>query len=167
MQGFYQKHTALCKLLLRIVILAAVVWAILTFILGFHYIRGNYMYPAVRDGDLCITYKLEQNIQNDIVEYVSPEGKKKLGRLIGLPGDVIDITEAGIMTINGYQPSEEIFYPTSIENAKTKFPYTVPDDSYFILNDFRSDIEDSRIYEAIPKGSIKGKIIFVIRRRGF
>ena len=167
MKEFYTKHASLIKLIGRLIFLAVGGWAILTFVLNFHYIRGNHMYPAVRDGDLCMTFKLEQIIQNDIVEYTTPTGEKRLGRMIGLPGDKIEINEEGMMLINGYQPSEEIFYPTSIEGAKIRFPYTVPENSYFILNDFRSDIQDSRVYGGISSQDINGKVIFVIRRRGF
>lgn len=168
MKAFIEKHTALVNLMKRIAILAVIVFCVFKFVMGFYYIRGNYMYPAIRDGDLCVTFKLEQIMQNDIVEYKTPTGEKKLGRLIGLPGDKIDISEAGMLTINGYQPSEEVFYPTDLPTiSNIKYPYTVPEDSFFILNDFRSDTKDSRTYGAVSKKDILGKIIFDIRRRGF
>lgn len=168
MKEFISKHRSLFNLLKRVAILAVIVFCILKFVMGFFYLRGNYMYPAIRDGDLCMTFKLETIIQNDIVEYRTPDGEKKLGRLIGLPGDKINISEVGMLTINGYQPSEEVFYQTALpESSNIKYPYTVPEDCYFILNDFRSDTKDSRTYGAISKKDVIGKVIFDIRRRGF
>jgi signal peptidase I len=38
-------------------------------------------------------------------------------------------------------------------------PYRVPDGCYFILGDDRSNIFDSRCYEAIPRKSILGRVV--------
>jgi signal peptidase I len=47
-----------------------------------------------------------------------------------------------------------------------EYPYTVPEDSYFVLCDFRTSSDDSRSYGAVPKEDLDGKIITILRRRG-
>ena len=46
------------------------------------------------------------------------------------------------------------------------FPYTVPEGTVFVLNDYRDDIQDSRVYGSIPMKQTRGKIVLVLRRRG-
>ena len=55
----------------------------------------------------------------------------------------------------------------ALEEANITFPYTVPNDTYFVLNDYRPDPTDSRMYGGIPKTDTKGKIFLMLRRRGF
>ena len=55
----------LFKLAGKLAILVAVFAAIFHFVFGIHYLRGNYMFPALRDGDLVMTYKLEEAVKND------------------------------------------------------------------------------------------------------
>ena len=82
-----------------------------------------------------------------------------------MPGDVIDI-DGESLVVNGKGVYENAVYPTTAEGAKITFPYTVPEDSVFVLNDYRSDINDSRTYGAISKSDIEGKVVFILRRRG-
>lgn len=157
----------LVRFLVKILMIAAVICGLLKFVFGITINYGNQMYPAIKDGDLVITYKLEQLSSNDVVLY-EHNGETRLGRIVGWPGYTIDITERSILLVDGAQPSEEIFYPTGIaEKNGIKLPYVVPEGSLFLLNDYRSETDDSREYGAIPLTSIHGKVMFVIRRRGF
>ncbi|MDO4864798.1 MAG: S26 family signal peptidase, partial [Ruminococcus sp.] len=61
---------------------------------------------------------------------------------------------------------EDAVYPTKPDGAKIDFPYTTPDNCVFVLSDFRSNITDSRTYGGIPLDDVKGKVVFVMRRRG-
>ena len=81
------------------------------------------------------------------------------------PGDVVDVND-GSITINGYGVFEDAVYPTTAEGAKITFPYTVPEDTVFVLNDYRGDSEDSRVYGGILLKDLRGKVIMVLRRRG-
>jgi signal peptidase I len=60
---------------------------------------------------------------------------------------------------------EEVFYATEAKPGGIEFPYTVPEDSYFVLCDYRTAAADSRNYGAISKADIIGKVITVLRRR--
>lgn len=41
------------------------------------------------------------------------------------------------------------------------------DDEYFVLNDYRSNDKDSRTYGVVKKCDMKGKLLFLLRRRSF
>jgi signal peptidase I len=46
------------------------------------------------------------------------------------------------------------------------YPYTVGEDSYFILCDYRTAGVDSRSYGAVQQDELDGKVITLLRRRG-
>ena len=154
------------KLLIKIAVLVIIVVIVLTWILGLHRMTGNNMFPFVKDGDLCIVYKLDDYTTGDVVLYRNNEGKMKLGRIVAVGGQSVDFPKDGGYTVDGYQPSEEITYQTFGADG-VKYPIVVGDDEVFIMNDFRSDTDDSRQFGSIKKSDIKGKLLFLIRRRGF
>lgn len=161
-----KKLGPLAKLLIKIAVLTIIVVIVLTWILGLHRMTGNNMFPFVKDGDLCIAYKLDDYTTGDVVLYRNDEGKMKLGRIVAVGGQSVDFPKDGGYTVDGYQPSEEITYQTFGTNG-VKYPIDVGNDEVFIMNDFRSDTDDSRQFGGVKKSDIDGKLLFLIRRRGF
>ena len=128
---------------------------------------GNNMHPAVNDGDLVITLKLQRPYLNAAVLY-RHDGKTRTGRVVGLPGNIIELSENGELLVNGAIASEDIYYPTyKAENSTVSFPYTVEEGKAFILNDYRKDTLDSRSFGAVDLSDIDGPLILSLRRRGF
>lgn len=161
-----KKLDPLAKLLIKIAVLAIIVVIVMTWILGLHRMTGNNMFPFVKDGDLCIVYKLDDYTTGDVVLYRNDEGKMKLGRIVAVGGQSVDFPKDGGYTVDGYQPSEEITYQTFGADV-VKYPIDVGEDEVFIMNDFRSDTDDSRQFGCVKKSDIDGKLLFLIRRRGF
>lgn len=161
-----KKLGPLAKLLIKIAVLVIIVVIVLTWILGLHRMTDNNMFPFVKDGDLCIVYKLDDYTTGDVVLYRNDEGKMKLGRIVAVGGQSVDFPKDGGYTVDGYQPSEEITYQTFGADG-VKYPIDVDDDEAFIMNDFRSDTDDSRQFGGVKKSDIDGKLLFLIRRRGF
>ena len=94
----------LLRFLLKLVAVAVISWVLLTYVLGIFVVHSNDMFPALRDGDLCITWKLRKPVYGDIVSY-NYDGTRRFGRVVGMPGDVIDIDdESGAYTLNGLVP---------------------------------------------------------------
>ena len=134
------------------------------FVLGIFIFHGNYMFPAVRDGDLCITYRLEKYIIGDVVLY-NTDGKERVGRIVAVEGQTVEVTDGGELLVDGVPPAEQIFYPT--DKGTFDYPCTVGNGQVFILNDFRSITEDSRKFGPIDIKDLDGKFIFSVRNRGF
>ena len=149
---------------IKIGVTALLIWALCTFVIGIYIVHSNSGYPMLKDGDLCIIYRLGELHQGDEIAYIQ-DGKLRFGRIVAMPGNSVDLSD-GNLTVNGYGVFEDAVYPTTGEGAVISFPYEVPEDSYFVLNDYRSDVTDSRSYGAIMKKNIKGKVVFVMRRRG-
>ena len=146
-------------LLIKIAVIALVVWGVFTFVLGITIHYGNNMHPMVRDGDLVITLRLQKPYINAAVMY-GHDGKTTVGRVIAMEGSVVDISDNGGITVNGNTPTEEVFYPTYPANgSEIQYPYTVPQGKVFILNDFREDTNDSRSFGAVDTGDLQGTLI--------
>ena len=155
------------NLMIKIAAIALAVWLVLAFAIGITINYGNNMHPAVNDGDLIVSFKLQRPYLNAAVIY-NHDGKKRTGRVVGLPGNVIDISEKGELLVNGAIASEDVYYPTKkAENSKVTYPYTVEEGRAFILNDYREDTDDSRSFGAVSLDDIEGPLIFSMRRRGF
>lgn len=140
------------------------IWLLLTYVGGISMCHDNSAYPMIKDGDLILTYRLDDYRQGDVAVY-KRDDTVHFGRVIACSGDTVDIN-GDYVTVNGYGLYEDTVYPTSAEGAAVSFPYTVPENSIFVLNDYRSNINDSRTYGAIPADETEGKAVFVMRRRG-
>ena len=163
-----RKFGFLIGFILKISLIAGIIYLLLLYVFSVKRMTGNSMFPAIKDGDLCIFYKLEDYYTSDVVLYKTEGNDLKTGRIIAIKGQEVNFPEYGGYTINGFQPSEEILYQTYKENGSdVKYPLTVEPDTYFILNDFRTDTVDSRSYGLIKKEQLLGKLIFVLRRRNF
>ena len=164
-----KRSSPLIRLAVKAAVFAAALFVMLRFVLGVCIYRGNRMFPAIRDGDLIIYSRLSELRQGDIAAYASPQSAKTdFSRVIGLAGCEIDITELGELKTNGYIPQESIFYMTEkAEGSSVEFPLTVEEGRYFLLDDYRTEGQDSRIFGALEKDQINGKVIYIVRRRGF
>jgi signal peptidase I len=154
------------QFILKLSLVLLVLWAIFTFVFGIRQVSGEAMYPRLRDGDLILYYRLEQDYQiGDVVTYQIDDVTYN-GRIVAQGGDVVDLNTEGLLVVNGDVQQEEIFYPTEAQDGGVLYPYTVEADSYFVLCDFRTASIDSRTNGTIPQSNLDGKVITVLRRRG-
>lgn len=157
------KHYAIA-FFLKTGITALVIWLLLTFVAGIYVCHTRTAYPMIKDGDLCVTYRLADLRQGDEIAYRA-DGQIRFGRIIAFGGDTVEIYQDYI-TVNGFGIFDDVVYATSPEGSAISYPYQVPDHCVFVLNDYRSDVSDSRTLGGIPLGSTCGKIVFIMRRRG-
>lgn len=146
------------------VVLAAAAWVLFTQVFLLTQASGNSMFPAVKDGDLLIGYRLQGTYaKNDVVLY-EQDGKLRVGRVLGRENDLIALDDSGTLIVNGSAQSGEILYPTYAKDT-LEYPYTVPADSVFILGDYRTQSEDSRDFGPVALTDVKAKVITLLRRR--
>lgn len=109
-----------------------------------------------------LAYLFSQPKRGDIVMFPFPddESVKYLKRIIGLPGEVVEIIDGKVYINGSAEPLEEDYLK---EKPNGSFgPYTVPEDSYFMMGDNRNSSLDSRFWEHpfVKKDKIIGKAVF-------
>lgn len=149
----------------RVVVLALAAYVIFTQVFLITRNKGLGMFPAMKDGDLIIAYRLQRDYaKNDVVVF-ERDGIQEVGRIIACENDVVAIDENGTLRVNGTVQTGEIMYPTYIKDG-LKYPYEVPEGHVFIMGDYRTNTVDSRDYGSVSNKNLKAKIITILRRRG-
>lgn len=152
-------------LLLRVVLLVAAGWLLFTQVFLLTRTTGNDMFPAIKDGDLILAFRLQREfIKGDVVVF-EIDGERKIGRLVADEGDLVTMDSAGTLLVNGAVQTGEILYPT-YPKEEQKSEYRVPQGHVFLLGDNRPQANDSREFGSIPKKDVAGKVITLLRRRG-
>ncbi len=153
-----------------IVIAVAIVAVLELFIIVNAVIPSASMEPTIMTGDRIFGWRLayvtEEIERFDIVIFRYPDDKRTLfiKRVIGLPGDVIDI-HGGEVYVNGSEtPLEDTFCSVQdqTEEGYLTYPLTVPEGCYFMLGDNRTNSRDSRYWQNtfVEKDDILGKAVF-------
>lgn len=129
------------------------------------------MVPTIKINDRIVVtriYDRKKLKRGDIVVFYSRELHDTLiKRLIGLPGDKVQVKEGGQVYINGEKIDEPyVVYPDNLEKS-----FTVGEDKYLFFGDNRPISKDARRWENpyIDGKDLKGKarfIIFPFRRAG-
>lgn len=152
-------------LFIRIAVLAGIGVILFSFVFLVTQAVGNDMFPAVKDGDLVIGYRLQREYSKDDVVIYTVDGKTHIGRVAARATDEVTLDDSGTLLVNGVAQGGEILYPTYAKEG-IEYPYTVPENCIFVLGDYRTQTEDSRDFGAIPLKNVKGKVITILRRRG-
>jgi signal peptidase I len=93
-------------------------------------------------------------MQNDISSEAA-----YIKRIIGLPGDQIDIDNLGnIYRNNQLLTFEGILNETYSNNEN----YTIPENNFFLMGDNRANSQDSRTFGYVPFENLIGKAIYKV-----
>lgn len=160
-----------------------IAWVIRAFVFEHARVDGSSMNNTLQNNQHLFVYKLGYLIKEpergDIVtieensgrfnRYLpipDPEEIDYIKRLIGLPGDVVDIHDNNNdnnfhVYINGKELNEPYALGNTILESLT-FPMTLKADQYLVLGDNRENSRDGRTIGAISKSRIRGKAVFSI-----
>ena len=140
---------------------------IVKFIFFIAIVPSGSMEPTIQERSALFTLRvhdLEKLERGDVIvfEAETPElaGTTLIKRLIGLPGDPVEIDENGVMTINGEVQSEDyVVYQYAIPSV-----FDVPEGYYLFLGDNRANSLDSRYWSDpyVSAESIQGRAVFTL-----
>lgn len=127
------------------------------------------MEPTLSAGDKFFinqaAYKLGDPKRGDMIAFktsASDEASIHIKRVIGLPGETIQIKDGQIL-IDGKVYKEGKGFPVISNPGLAKEPVTLESGEYFVLGDNRNNSEDSRYGDIgnVNKKYITGKLWFV------
>lgn len=143
---------------------AAVLVLVSTLFVPVIQVSGDSMEPMFSNGDIVLLYKTKEYERGDLC-CVSWQSKLLLKRVIGLPGDTVEIDEDGNVCVNGQMLDEPYVTDKSKGECDITFPYIVGDDEYFMLGDHRATSIDSRnsAVGCIAKKQVVGQVLTKLR----
>lgn len=146
-----------------LVVVAAIAVLISTLFMPVIQVSGDSMEPTLKDGDILLLVRTKSFESGDLC-CVSWHNKMLLKRVIGLPGDRIDIDKDGTVSVNGKVLDEPYATDKSLGECDVQLPLTVPENSLFVLGDKRATSIDSRssAVGCIEKDQIVGRVLFTL-----
>jgi len=155
------------------IVIAILIASIILFFVKPTIVREHSMENTLHDGDYLFvsrqTYKLfgKEPMQGDIVvfesdlETVSGRNKYLIKRVIGVPGDVVKISD-GTVYVNGVALDEP--YTKDGYTASDMWEVEVPEGMLFCMGDNRQNSTDSRDSRVgcVPMDDLMGKAVFRI-----
>ena len=153
-------------LLMKIAAITVTFVLLFTFLFGIMRYHEPSMAPAVKDGDLVLFYRYNARgyLPQDVVVLNISE-RQQIRRVIATAGDMVDITEDGLLINGALQLEREIYQRTERYEEGIDFPLTVAEGQVFVLSDSRIGATDSRLYGCVEISDTLGKVMTVIRRR--
>ena len=160
-QKAYNK--ALSGTIYVLTIVAAVAVLIATLVLPVLQIEGTSMEPTLVNGDVVLLTKTTSFDRGELCGF-SWNNKLLIKRVIGIPGDWIEIDTDGTVYLNGEKLDEPYAEQLSVGECDLEFPFQVPQEQYFVLGDMRESSIDSRntLIGCVAKDQIVGKVFFRI-----
>jgi len=117
--------------------------------------RLSYIFSAPDRGDVVV------------FEYPLDPSKDFIKRVIGTPGDKIELKDKTIY-VNGVAQPEPykqvngmVSMPGELSSKDNFQQFTVPEGKYFMMGDNRDNSYDSRFWGFVDKGSIKGHAVLI------
>lgn len=144
-----------------LIIVAAISVLVATLLLPILEIYGTSMNPNLHEGEIVVSIKSSKVKTGDIAAFYY-NNRVLVKRIIGVPGDRIVIDEDGNVYVNNELLDEPYLTEKSAGNSDIEYPYTVPENSYFVLGDHRESSVDSRstLVGCVEQDEIIGIIVF-------
>ena len=128
-------------------------------------VSGQSMEPNFENGDYLIideiSYRFHDPQRGDVIVFRYPDdpSKRFIKRVIGLPGETVEIKEGKVTIIkeNTEVLDESQYLPKGLE-TKGDIKIYIPEKKLFVLGDNRTVSLDSRIWGLLPRQNILGRV---------
>ncbi len=127
--------------------------------------EGTSMLPTITNGQRLHAQTLDAEskaklVRGEIIVFKYPKDPAKgyIKRLIGMPGDTVEIRESEVW-INGSKLSEPYVDSKMNQSSRSLAAVTVPAKSYYVLGDNRDNSSDSRSWGFVPEDLVSAKVV--------
>lgn len=200
-----EKRAALLRDVRHLVLMAAVILTARSVLADWYVVPTGSMKPTILEGDRVFVWKSAYQIRvpfsrirlfstgtprrGDVVVVRNPDGGSIpfVKRLIGLPGDVVELKNE-VLTINGEVMPIKLLPPLAADDGETVLfgteeltgrshpvrilpdrpafrnfgPITVPDGEVFVMGDNRDESRDARFFGTRPASDLLGRAVGIM-----
>jgi signal peptidase I len=132
-------------------------------------VRGASMDPTFHTGDYVIvdqlTYRFSEPKRGDIIIFRHPDHENVylIKRIIGLPGETVEITGKEVLIRNKTSGASFIVDQSFIDESRLSNEFLPPTQldqgEYFVMGDNRTQSSDSRVWGELPEVEIVGRAL--------
>ncbi|MBM7504544.1 signal peptidase I [Agromyces aurantiacus] len=121
-------------------------------------VRSESMRPSLEPGDVLLAGRVRSRTRlrrGEILVYRDAQtSERRIRRMIGLPGDRVQIADDGVVSVNG----DAVFEPYARRSGGFRGSFRVPADRFFVLSDQRGGPHDTRTWREsfVPVGEVVG-----------
>jgi len=139
-------------------------------------VEGSSMLPNYVDQEYLLAEKLSFSLsapkRGDVIIFKYPNNPSVnyIKRVIGLPGETVEIANNKVTIINKDHPAgivlKEDYLPSNAQTLTSdnkKFSSTLTENSYFVMGDNREHSSDSREWGMLPRANILGRAWLTVK----
>lgn len=152
----------------------AIIIPVRYFLIQPFYVKGASMEPNFHDREYLIidelSYRFKAAHRGDVIVFRYPLDPQEyfIKRIIGLPGESVQVNNGQVYIYNNEQPEgfiiDEHYLPADLKTySANEAKITLGPEEYFVLGDNRNASKDSRIFGTLNKSFVTGRVMF----RGF
>ncbi len=151
----------------KVVVVALIcIFLIRQFLIKPFYVRGASMEPSFYDNEYLvideISYRFGEPARGDVIVFHYPENPSQIfiKRVIGLPGETVQVTETDIVITSAATPSGFTLVEPYLHGQPSYEPetFSLGQDEYFVMGDNRNSSLDSRRFGPVGRDEIIGKM---------
>jgi len=159
------------ELLRFALITLAIVLPIRFFVAEPFIVNGASMVPTFQNGEYLIvdqlSYRFDEPKRGEVIIFRYPENPSKyfIKRIIGLPGETVDLRSGEVYIINTEYPDgvkiDESYIPQ--KSVLDNGAYPLGDEQYFVMGDNRTASSDSRVWGPLGSDFIVGQALLRLK----
>lgn len=160
-----RKHSVFWEWVETILVALILALVLRTFVVQPYQVHLHSMIPTLEEGDMILvsklSYKLGSPGRQDVVVFLPPvQGAEKdyVKRVIGLPGDTLDIKDGKVYINN--EPLIEPYAQGPTNGGKYNH-ITIEPGTVFVMGDNRTNSSDSRMFGPVSTDKLEGKVLLV------
>ena len=164
MKAFFSFLLFVWEILKIVIIALVIVIPIRYFLFQPFIVKGQSMEPNFENSNYLIvdelSFRFRDPQRGEVVVFRYPKNisQRFIKRIIGLPGDKIEV-KAGSIMVNDQVLDESKYLPSGVQtpgNIQT----SLNENEYFVLGDNRISSFDSRQWGTLPRKNIIGRVYF-------